>query len=397
MLADLSVSDNTKESLLRGLPESIPVVRNYSRRAAGAEKLFFNPPQNAGKAPWWKSLLPIWLRNELHSRSYWWPNPELLPLGHHAPDMPHALGAAESLLQSNPCQAVVVNADPWAGMLVGRRVAAKFGLPLILDLRDPWSVCELRRPMRPWPQRKLVDIMERWCVSGARVVILNTEKARDDYRAHYPHLPPERFQCIRNHADPQLLQLEPGERLRGEAFQALFFGNFRRFVDGHNVIDALRILKQRYGLSAQQFQLLVTGSLPHRSKKYAQKMGVLEYLADASYVPYTAAAPYLDSADLLLAFSNSSRQRVPAKVYDYLTTQRPIHVVADNPEIPAMLEGVAGVSFSSLTDVEGLADAMWQAYRRGPGVSVSRDARAFFSEAASAKLAGLLEHSIQSS
>ena len=71
------------------------------------------------------------------------------PLGEHALDLPHALRAARTLLREHRPDVILVNADPFAATLLGARLARESGVPLILDLRDPWALCELRRPMRP--------------------------------------------------------------------------------------------------------------------------------------------------------------------------------------------------------------------------------------------------------
>jgi hypothetical protein len=398
VLTDLSPEDAIDTSLGAQVPVSTVVHRTYSRRAAPTEAQV-----QAGELPWevdsggkplslpaYKKLLPPALRNEYRSRSFWWPSPELLPLGHYSPDIPHAIRAGRAALATHPdCEAIVVNADPWAALLVGRSLAQRSGLPLVLDLRDPWSVCELKRHRRPLPQRWLVDRLERMCVQAAARVIVNTETTLADYRAHYPDVPAERFDVIRNHGDPALIG--EGSYPAQPAFTALFLGNFRRFVSGDILIDAVGQLHERLGWGPEQLRLMVTGRLPAAARARAARLGVTDMLVDHPFVPYREIGTFMQTADLLVSLNHRTRQRVPAKIYDYLMSDRPMLVVADNPELQRMLGAVDGVDLHGLDDLHGVAASLERAVLAGRGRQIPRRGLGFDSATASAKLARILD------
>jgi hypothetical protein len=237
VLCDLWRDDPVDSSLLEAVPSSTVVVRDWARTSAGNMRALeargsgpFPEPNVAG-------------RPTARRRRGWRPSPEWLPLGVHMFDIPHARRAARDVLRRYPdCRAIVVNADPYAAMIVGAELARTTGLPLVQDLRDPWAVCELRRPERPAAQRLLVDRLERWAFERAAKVVLNTETTLADVRAHYPDLPPERFTCIRNHADPELIA--GGTHPGFDRFTALFLGNLRRHVEGDVLLRALERLRR---------------------------------------------------------------------------------------------------------------------------------------------------------
>jgi glycosyltransferase involved in cell wall biosynthesis len=290
-------------------------------------------------------------------------------------------------MREHTFDAIVVNADPHAALLVGAQLSRESGIPLVLDLRDPWSVCELRRGERPWLQRRLVDAMERRCVEQASAVILNTETTRRDYLAHYADQPAAKFHVIRNHGDAALIA--NGSFARDPRYTALFLGNFRRYVEGDELLEALALLKAR-GIDETKFHLVVTGRVPAEARAYADKLGVAAMLTEGAFVPYRQVGSFMETADLLVALNNRTVQRVPAKVYDYLVSPRPMLVVADNPELGEMLAPLPYAELRSLDDIAGIADSMAASFALGTGFAVDRSEAGYDSATASAKLAAIL-------
>lgn len=331
VLCDLWKGARLNPALLNEVPDSTIVVRDYSRRASTAGRDMRAPAPKAPPATPGKKLpIPDALTN-----------PELVPLGEHSVHMPHALAAAHRVLAQARCEAIVVNADPYAALLVGAKLARETGLPLIQDLRDPWSVCELRRPRRPAPIRRLVDLLERRAFAPASHIVINTETSLADYRAHYADWDPGRFSCIRNHADPALI--DHGEAPGFDRFTLLFLGNFRRFLDGSVLLEVLAQLRQR-GV-AEQVQLVVTGDVGADTWERAKGLGVDAMLAKHPFVPYPQVGPVMDAADVLMILSNATRGRIPAKLYDYVQTDRPIVCVAENEELRGLVERHGGAMF----------------------------------------------------
>ena len=292
VLCDLHASDAIDVTLSEALPAEVTVVRDWSlmarsNEAAVARGELPRPTHDAGGKPivrrpsGLKRLLSRMLLHTSRSLSVLRPSPEWVPLGEHSVEIPYALRASRRLMRKHTFDAIVVNADPHAALLVGAQLSRESGIPLVLDLRDPWSVCELRRSERPWPQRRLVDALERRCVAQASAVILNTETTRRDYLTHYADQPAAKFHVIRNHGDAALIA--NGNFTRDPRYTALFLGNFRRHVEGDELLEALALLKAR-GIDETKFHLVVTGRVPAEARAYAEKLGVAAMLTEGAFV-----------------------------------------------------------------------------------------------------------------
>jgi hypothetical protein len=326
------------ERLLGAIPSDVVVVHDYG---PGTRRRWKRPTQ-AATPPWLGALsLSKRLRKPFEQ-------PELVPLGPHAFDIPHALRAARRLLGVHRCEAILVNADPFASAVVGALLARLSGLPLIVDFRDPWALCTLRRPLRkPWVACS-VDALERFVVSTAKSVILNTESARRAYAAHYPDLGEQRFSCIPNHADPSLhaaAELEPAPRLR-RRFELLLAGTLRRFVDGDVLLE---LLSDRVGLT-------IAGRASERFLGRALELGVAGYLQLEEPVSYMDVPALQRQADLLVVLGHEDRQRIPAKIYDAALSDRPLLVISENPELCALAASIGGARVFDHGAVAAMAD-----------------------------------------
>ena len=323
----------------------------------------------------------------------WLSDPDVFPIVAELPGLRRATKAGLRILESSPdIEAIMVNADPYGALLVGAGLARASGLPLVLDLRDPWSQCSLRRARRPALAQRWVEWLERSAFARASAIILNTETALEAYRAAYRDFDPSLFCCIRNHHDRELNWLDAGGEvgpLAGDdKASLLFLGGFRRHVEGDVLLEVLSRLKAR-GLG-DRVRLVVTGRLIPETWAAARRMGVEEMLLDHPFVPLTETGPVMEAADVLVALNNRTDQRIMAKLYDYATSTRPVLVMARSPELERLCAQVK-MQYVDLEDVD--AAAAWLAERLSSGrpAAVPRDVRPLSSEAATARLAAILD------
>jgi hypothetical protein len=333
IFCDLKMNDSTDGDLLAHVPGNLHIHRTYSRGAAEAWETF-----RSGNFP---ERIPK-ITGPARTRNHFWNNPELIPYGEHLVDIPAAIRNGRKILKNSDCRAIVVNIDPHAAAHVGNVLAREFNLPLVPDFRDPWSVCELRRPMRPAPIRKLVDRLERKIIANSACTILNTDTALGHYRKHYSDLDPETFTCIKNFGDRELINHGQMNKLPFRSL--LFMGNLRRFIDGFEVLDVLAELKNR-GIASDTFRLVISGQVLPETVQRATVLGVQDMIHQVAPVPYTRVYPLMMGADILLVIAHNSVQRIPAKFYDYATTGKPLMAVSENAELNKMVQQCNGRSF----------------------------------------------------
>lgn len=337
VLCDLWEGASLDPSLLEAIPESTVVLRRYSARAEAADAKGMpvaaaTEPAAPSKAP--QIRMPNWLDRFIRSKDW-------LPMGDTIFHVRHALDAAREALKQYPCDAIMVNADPVAALLVGKILAGETGLPFVADLRDPWGPCELRRPRRPFYTRLIEGWCERSIIAAAAKVILNTETTKAAYLHEYPDIDPNRFTVIRNHLSRTLIA---GGGADGFAtFTLLFLGSFSAFVRPEPLLRLLAALKAR-GVTPNDLQLAITARLDPVSERLARALGVEAYVIEHPTVQLRHVGALMEAADILVLFAPTP-QRIQAKFYDYLGSERPILAIAEShPELAGLLrETGAGI------------------------------------------------------
>ena len=317
-------------------------------------------------------------------------NPELVPLGVHSPDMPHALGAARKVLATHPdIEAIMVNADPFAASLVGVRLARTTGLPLIQDFRDIWAPCKLRRPRRPLPWLALIDRLERTCFEAAAHVLINTEVSLRDYHEHYPDLPTELFSVLRNHFDAELVshgQHEPFDR-----YTILHLGQFSRFRVVDPLVKAVAKLVEG-GIDRDALQVVSTGQYGDKSMELAEQLGVRALFSRVDPVSYHEVGALLAAADLPVMIAEpAADQRIASKFYDYLGSKRPMLAISDNPESASLLKQCDGSEQFGHADIDAIAAFIGAQMKLGRQREVERTMKGLRSREATEMLVEVLE------
>jgi len=383
VLCDLWPGANTDNQLTTAIPKSTIVLREYSKHATIAEKQLTSLSVSLSKK---EKSIP-------KKRIGIFAGREWLPMGDAVFNIPHALQSAKEAIEKYNCKAIMVNADPVAALLVGARLSKETGLPFIADLRDPWGPCELRLPLRPFYTRWIEKYFESKAVKQSSKVILNTNITLDQYKGDFPNIPANKFTMIRNHGDKELIYSGNSPLPEFDKFTLLFLGSFSRFVKADPLLHLLVELKQK-GISNEQFQLTLTSPLDYNSELLAKNLDVYNYISCIPTISYLDVGRLMDNADILTMIL-PTKQRIQAKFYDYLFSERPILAISDSqPELSKILaETQSGELFHS-TQISNMADFIKRFITQGRHPVLKRHPeyiKSYTSYAASEKLADVLD------
>ncbi len=348
----------TDASLLEHLPPDLPIDYSWSSGARTRHARWLAGGTGATTRP----------RTPNSKPRTWFDSPELIPFGEHLFDMAHALRRGRELLRAHRPDAMLVNMDPFAGAEVGRRLSREFGVPLVLDFRDPWAWCDLRRPIRPWPSRLIVDRYEGKALEVCRAAIFNSANTVAVYRERYPDLA-HKFHFIRNFHDAELM--DHGTAPVFEAPTVVMMGNLRRFIEGTEYFEALAVLKVR-GVGPDRIRFAQYGQVLPDTPATIARFGVEDYVMLGGQLPYNRVLPVLKQAAGLLIPDIQGTMRLPSKFFDYVVAGRPMLAFDRNPELNAMVTETGGLLVSP-GQPEALADALLRLAQSPPGPAISDD------------------------
>jgi len=290
-------------------------------------------------------------------------NPYLTPFDRYLWDVPTAIAAGLELIRRHSPRAIYACGDPFTVFYTAVILKKLTGLPLVLDLRDPWALHDGKMALRPALSAKATHALEGACFKRADKIILNTEGAKERYVSHYEGVvAPDRFVAIRNSFDPGLfneVELEPFDR-----FTVLYFGTLRPFVQMEDFLRGFRRFVDSESLTSQDAQVVVVGGINDETWEAADRCGLGDYLVTRPPISLRESMRYLRAADLLILLNQDGTVlQIPGKFYDYLASGTPILALSTNEETDRIVEETgSGVSVAP-RDSDAIADVLGQYFR----------------------------------
>lgn len=240
---------------------------------------------------------------------------------------------------------------------IGLRVAASSGLPWVADFRDgmydEWFPED--RARRQWHER-----IERETVSAAARVVLVTEGTKSLYAGRYPQQDGDKFVCIPNGYDEEIIGEVAGTVNRRDVpdrpIRILHSGIlYSEERDPTALFEAVSRLKQAGALDASRVQIILRGS--RHEDEYRP---ILEALNVADVVRLERGVGYRDAIremfevdGLLLLQGPSCNNQIPAKVYEYMRAGKPLFALTDERGDTARL--LASVDYGSVVPMSDTA------------------------------------------
>jgi glycosyltransferase involved in cell wall biosynthesis len=302
-----------------------------------------------------------------------WNTNFLTPFDRYLGELPAAVRAGFRLVRRHDLQAIQVSADPWTGLLAGLALHRLTGLPLLPDLRDPWSLHFGKMALRPPWSRECVKRIERHVFRHAARIIVNTENACEAYRqAYYDLLPAERFVAVRNAFDPDVFY--PAPFRSPSEFTVLYFGRFRLFFEPDVLLAGFKRFVERRGLGPDTARFSFVGRLRDSDWEKIDRLALRPFVDLRGHVAYRHCLQELRAAHvLLLIVEPACRLQNPAKLYDYLAAGRPVLAVSANREVNRILASTGAGESVSHGDPAAMArrlDALYTRFKRGEALRV---------------------------
>jgi hypothetical protein len=263
----------------------------------------------------------------------------LTPFDRFLADTPHGVREALRLIDEHRPSLIHVIADPWSVFTAGDALRTLTGLPLVVDLRDPWSCHEGKMALRPAVSQAILRAYERRIFQRSAAVVLNTEAARDCYAEAYAGvIPAERFHFVRNAFDEGLFDRAP-DLPPEPVFTVMYFGTFRLFVEPEGLLRAFKRFVDDHAVAPGTARLRFVGGLRPEDHARIAEMGLTPFVDAVKSVPFRKSVGLLRQADVLsLVIQPDCTLQIPGKLYDYLGARRFILALSANTEVNALLE-----------------------------------------------------------
>ncbi|MBV7534780.1 glycosyltransferase [Duganella sp. sic0402] len=254
--------------------------------------------------------------------------------------------------------------------LIGLTLHRMTGLPWIADQRDPM----LDTDYPPDPRRRRIhQWIERQAMQRGAAVVCTTPGAVRDLNQRYPGDSRKQIALIENGYDEACFiateRAKPAAASSGGPFRLLHSGViYPSERDPSTLFAALARLQAEGAISPSSLRLVLRASShdDHLSTLVNQHRGLANIIEFSPPLPYLEALAEIQHADglLLLQAANCNNQ-IPAKLYEYLRSRRPILALTHPDGDTAALLRRAGIdTMAPLDQASSIAHALLRFLRQ---------------------------------
>ena len=248
---------------------------------------------------------------------------------------PYALGGARKLFREWRPDLIYASVPPYTSLFVADMLSRRYGIPWVAEYRDRW--CDDPYVVMPRWRAWLEHRLERRMMQRAAGIVTVSEPWAELYRAKYGR--PTR--AILNGYDPEDLP-DPAPQPGPGPLRILYTGSI--YIGYRDPTPLFAALAQRPDLK-QDVLVEFYGTAPDHVLPLAEQAGVREQVRIHPGVPFREALALQHAADVLLLMQwNDPREQgnVPAKLFEYMATGRPILGIGIEDGVPARLIAARG-------------------------------------------------------
>lgn len=261
------------------------------------------------------------------------------------------------LLHGEKFDVVLTSSPPHSTHLVGKKLAAKYGLKWVADFRDDWAgghvVFEPTRIHR-WVNHRL----QKAVLAGADAVICASPGIRSTFLDKT--VTTDKFHIITNGYD--IADYPPASKSTDKhCFTLCYCGVISRFSDPASLFKALLLFKIKYPVSWKQLRIQFVGhDASGKLADMVHKNSLDDLVEIIGFKPHNQALQYVVNADalLLLATGNDRDTFIPGKIFEYFGAQKPILGISNVKDTSELLQKYSMARFLSIDKPEEIADAL---------------------------------------
>ncbi len=270
--------------------------------------------------------------------------------------LPFAFREARRIIKGKKINIIYSTGSPWSSHLLGFLLNKIYGIPLILDYRDPWYGNPYAADDRSSLYKKASFALEKKIIARAARVICNTERLREFYAETFGH--PEKFLTIHNGFEPALAQGKK-KKSPGGPFTLVHAGSLYGGRNPDNFVQAVVNLSRR-GANTPPLRVILVGAGDETKKRIIEQYGrevYDRYFLVTPRLSHDQCLQYLLLADVLLLFQQGTALQVPRKLFEYVGLQKPVLAICDGGETEDIIQAnTFGVSVRD--EIEPIEDAL---------------------------------------
>ena len=278
---------------------------------------------------------------------------------------------AGARLSRGSIDALWTTSSPESAHLAGLALKQRFGIPWVADFRDPWVGRATYAPPTAWHDRRHRGLEESVITAADRVTVVSEAMAAR-FRERYPAAAPEKFVVLPNGFDPddwaRAARLSSSDETKDDAaarrFVLLHAGQLAHRPTVATLLEAARRLLEEKPARRDTVRLRFMGGneglddVALARAGLAHAPGIVEVVPSR---PHLQALVAMKRADMLVLLGHGGAgdaQIYTGKIYEYLTSGRPILGILDPGPAADLLRASGTTSVCRPGDVDAVLNAI---------------------------------------
>ncbi len=234
-------------------------------------------------------------------------------------------------------------AIPWSSLVVGGKLKERTSLPLVLDLRDPWTT-EPTYGLNTKKHKKL----ERYLFRLADRIILATENMKGMYSEVYPMEITDKMLVIRNGFDPAIIDSIEPVTFSSNKLNIVYTGWLSDDIppsatqrSSYYLLHALNQLKREKPERVRKLTIRFVGWIGPNTKELVEELGIKEQVEFHPPTSLIKSIGYQKGADILLLIikpGKAAKHVLTGKIFEYIGVKRPILALAPDSEAAELIK-----------------------------------------------------------
>jgi glycosyltransferase involved in cell wall biosynthesis len=234
----------------------------------------------------------------------------------------------QDLISQGQFDAIITTGPPHSLHLIGLALKRATGIPWLADFRDPWSQWEFLDTLPMLSMiRKQHQKLEKQVLNEADLVMTISPTFQQDLQA----LSARPVHVLTNGYDEQDLPVGFHQPVpKHDHLEILYTG----VIDAiRNPLPFLQALKECFGTSTTKVKLRFVGKVSKAVTQAIEEDTWLKaHICLDGYVPHQEVFKFYQQADLLLLIltdTKNAKGNIPGKLFEYMSTGRPILALGD--------------------------------------------------------------------
>ena len=260
---------------------------------------------------------------------------------------------------------VYSTSPPASAHVVGWAVSRLMSIPLVTDFRDLWTLNENYTARNLIPAAGRFDrLLERRVLSRAHQVITTTDTFTAMMKSRYPDKRADRFHTITNGLDADDFKDIAFPQKKNDYFTILHLGSLYGNRNPEFFFEAMAAWKKMRPGAESETRVCLIGNTPG-CETLAERYGLSDMVTFAGHIPHRDVLARLWEADLLLlilGFEKAGTGVIPAKLFEYVATGRPILAFVPDGEARRIIDRYRRGTAVTSPDIETTVEFIDRGY-----------------------------------